>query len=158
MALLHKLLLFSVCLSSAAQEPPKLPDPHESDRRAYDDIYSKGSDGFSAAPNAFMVRTISGRKPGRALDVAMGQGRNALWLASHGWRVTGFDISPVAITQAREHATRRGLDIETQVTPYEQFDWGKAKWDLIVFSYFFPQAALPKIRDSLKPGGLILIE
>src|SRR5215470_5415872 len=135
MALLHKLLLFSVCLSSAAQEPPKLPDPHESDRRAYDDIYSKGSDGFSAAPNAFMVRTISGRKPGRALDVAMGQGRNALWLASQGWAVTGFDISTVGIGEARKNAERRGLQIETHVMPYEEFDWGTDKWDLIVFSY-----------------------
>src|SRR5262249_31981690 len=93
MPLLPRLLLFSACLSSAAQELPMLPDPYESDRKAYDEIYSKGSDVFSAGPNAFMVRTISGRKPGRALDVAMGQGRNALWLASQGWAVTGFDIS-----------------------------------------------------------------
>src|ERR1051326_1744938 len=76
--LLHTLLLFSACLSSAAQESPKVPDPHESDRRAYDEIYSKDAGVFSAAPNSFMVRSISGRKPGRALDVAMGQGRNAL--------------------------------------------------------------------------------
>jgi SAM-dependent methyltransferase len=158
MPLLHKLFLFSACLSSAAQEPPKLPDPHESDRRAYDEIYSKGSDVFSAVPNAFMVRMISGRKPGRALDVAMGQGRNALWLASQGWAVTGFDISPVGIEVARKEAEKRGLHIEALVTPYEDFDWGKEKWDLILFSYFFPQAALPKVWDSLRPGGLILVE
>ncbi|HXB71150.1 MAG TPA: class I SAM-dependent methyltransferase [Candidatus Acidoferrales bacterium] len=105
-----------------------------------------------------MVRTITGRQPGRALDVAMGQGRNALWLASQGWAVTGFDISPVAIDQVRKESRKRGLQIETFVIPYEQFDWGKEKWDLIVFSYFFPQAALPMVRDSLKPGGLILVE
>jgi SAM-dependent methyltransferase len=113
---------------------------------------------FSTEPNAFMVRTIAGRTPGRALDVAMGQGRNALWLASHGWKVTGFDISSVAIDEARKEAAKRDLPIETSVIPYEQFDWGKEKWDLIVFSYFFPWAALPKVWDSLKPGGLILIE
>ena len=113
---------------------------------------------FSNAPNAFMVRMIAGRKPGRALDVAMGQGRNALWLASRGWNVTGFDISPVAIDEARKQAAERKLRIETMVAPYEQFDWGIEKWDLIVFSYFFPQAALPRVWDSLKPGGLILIE
>jgi SAM-dependent methyltransferase len=158
MPLLPKLLLFSACLSLAAQEPPKLQDSHESDRKAYDEIYSKGSDLFSAAPNAFMIRTISGRKPGVALDVAMGQGRNAMWLASQGWAVTGFDISPVAIELARKEAEKRGLLMETLVTPYEDFDWGNEKWDLILFSYFFPQAALPKVWDALKPGGLILVE
>src|SRR5215831_7943822 len=141
MPLLYKLVLFSACLCSAAQEPPKVPDAHESDRKAYDEVYSKSSDMFSAVPNAFMMRTITGRKPGRALDVAMGQGRNALWLASQGWAVTGFDISPVGVGQARKEAEVRGLRIETFVMPYEEFDWGREKWDLIVFSYFFPEAA-----------------
>lgn len=158
MPLLPKLLLFSACLCSAAQEPSKLPDAHEGDRKAYDEIYSKGREMFSSEPNAFMVRIITGRKPGRALDVAMGQGRNALWLASHGWAVTGFDISAVGIDAARKEAERRGLRIDTFITPYESFNWGKDKWDLIVFSYFFPQAALPKVWDALRPGGLILVE
>jgi SAM-dependent methyltransferase len=158
MPLLHKLLLFSACFCPAAQAPPKVPDAHESDRKAYDEVYSKSSDMFSAVPNAFMMRTIAGRKPGRALDVAMGQGRNALWLAAQGWAVTGFDISPVGIEAARKEAEKRGLLIETFVTPYEDFNWGKEKWDLILFSYFFPQAALPKVWDALKPGGLILVE
>src|SRR5258708_17033761 len=131
---------------------------HESDRKAYDEIYSKSGEMFSAAPNAFMVRTITGRTPGRALDVAMGQGRNALWLASQGWAVTGFDISPAGIEVARKEAEKRGLLIETFVTPYEDFDWGQEKWDLILFSYFFPQAALPKVWGALRPGGLILVE
>jgi SAM-dependent methyltransferase len=136
----------------------RLPDTHEGERKAYDEIYSNSSDTFSALPNAFMVRTIAGRTPGRALDVAMGQGRNALWLAAQGWSVTGFDISPVGVEIARKEAAKRGLRIEALVTPYEDFDWGKEKWDLIVFSYFFPQAALPKVWDSLKPGGLIVVE
>ena len=130
---------------------------HESDRKAYDEIYSQGTV-FRTTPNAFLMRTIAGRKPGRALDVAMGQGRNALWLASQGWAVTGFDISPVGVRQARKEAEVRGLRIETFVMPYEEFDWGREKWDLIVFSYFFPEAALPKVRDALRPGGLILVE
>ena len=145
-------------LSAGGQEPTKPPDAHESERRAYDEIYLKSSDIFSTEPNAFMVRTIAGRKPGRALDVAMGQGRNALWLASRGWAVTGFDISPVGIEAARKEADKLGLSIETLVTPYEDFEWGREKWDLIVFSYFFPKAALSKVWEALRPGGLILVE
>src|SRR5258708_2411075 len=124
---------------AGAQEPSKpAADPHESERKAYDDIYSTKRDVFSSDPNAFMVRMITGRKPGRALDVAMGQGRNALWLALQGWTVSGFDISPVAIGEAKRQAAERGLRLETFVTPYEEFDWGKEQWDLVVFSYFFP--------------------
>lgn len=158
MPLPRKLLLFCVCLCTAAQDRSQLPNALDSERKAYDEIYSAKRDTFSSEPNAFMVRMMTGRKTGRALDVAMGQGRNALWLASRGWTVTGFDISPVAIEQARSEAAKRGLVIEASVTPYEEFDWGREKWDLIVFSYFFPQAALPKVWESLKPGGLIVVE
>jgi SAM-dependent methyltransferase len=152
--LLRKLILYSASVLAAAQTP----NPQEQERKAYDDIYSSQMDVFSHEANAFMVRMITGRKPGRALDVAMGQGRNALWLASQGWTVAGFDVSPVAIEQAQKEAAVRGLRIETSVIPYQQFDWGKAKWDLIVFSHFFPHDALPKVWDALKPGGLILVE
>lgn len=154
-----RFILCSLCLSAAAQQAqPKIPDANEQEQKAYDEIYSKQRDMFNTEPNAFMVRMIAGRKPGRALDVAMGQGRNGLWLASQGWRVTGFDISPAAIEEARREAAKRGLPLETLVMPYEQFDWGKEKWDLILFCYYFPQAVLPKVWDSLKPGGLILVE
>lgn len=152
------LIVSATILCAAAQERSKAPDSNESERKAYDEIYSSKRYMFSAKPNAFMVRTLTGRKPGRALDVAMGQGRNALWLASQGWTVTGFDISPVAIEEARKEAVKRGLQIDATVTSYEEFDWGREKWDLIVFSYFFPQPVLPKVWESLRPGGLILVE
>ncbi len=151
-------LTFVAFLCGAAQETLRAPDPNEGTRKYYDGVYAGKEEVFSRAPNAFMVRTITGRKPGRALDVAMGQGRNALWLARHGWTVTGFDISPVAIEKARTVAAKQGLRIEAAVSPYEVFDWGREKWDLVVFSYFFPQSVLPKVWDSLKPGGLILVE
>jgi SAM-dependent methyltransferase len=151
-------LLVCTALYATAQQTPQSTDPHAGERAAYDDIYSSKDGWFNGEPNVFLVRTIASRKPGRALDVAMGQGRNALWLASHGWTVSGFDISSVGIAEAQKEAARRSLHLETFVTPYEDFDWGKEKWDLIVFSYFFPQAALPKVWDSLAPGGLVLVE
>ena len=158
MRLLQGLPLLAALLCAAAQQAPKPPDAHDGERKAYNDIYSSKRDIFNSSPNAFMVRMISGREPGRALDVAMGQGRNALWLAARGWVVTGFDISPVAIDEARKEATKQHLRIDAIVAPYEEFDWGKQQWDLIVFSYFFPQSVLPKVWEALKPGGLILVE
>jgi 2-polyprenyl-3-methyl-5-hydroxy-6-metoxy-1,4-benzoquinol methylase len=108
---LPKLILCSACLYATAQEQSKVPDVHEQERKAYDEIYSTKRDIFSSEPNAFMIRMVTGRQPGRALDVAMGQGRNALWLASQRWTVTGFDISPVAIDDARKEAAKRGLQM-----------------------------------------------
>jgi len=68
-----KLILCLFCLCAAAQEPSNAPTAHEQERKAYDEIYSTKRGMFSVEPNAFMVRTITGRRPGRALDVAMGQ-------------------------------------------------------------------------------------
>ncbi len=148
-----RLLLFCcVCALLHGQESA------EQARKAYNEIYSSQPGAFLEQPNAFLMRTIRGRKPGRALDVAMGQGRNALWLASQGWTVTGFDVSDVAIAEARKHAAAQGLNIEALVAPFETFDWGKEKWDLIVFSYFLPQNALPNVWEALRPGGLLLVE
>lgn len=147
--LLSLALLFGVLVQT---------DPYAGERKAYDETYSTGRETFNAAPNAFLVRTISGRKPGRALDVAMGQGRNALWLAAQGWAVTGFDISPVGIAEARREADRRKLRLDAVIAPFQEFDWGREKWDLILFSYYFPEDALSKAWTALKPGGLVVIE
>ena len=152
MATVQFALLLAIVTSCSAQ------DAIERERKAYDEIYGSQPETFSALPNAFLMRVISGRTPGKALDVGMGQGRNAIWLAENGWAVSGFDISPVGIEHALREAERRKLRIEAFVTPYERFDWGKGKWDLIVFSYFFPQSALRLVWESLKPGGLILVE
>lgn len=144
-----RLMALSFCVGALAQE---------AERKAYDEIYSSEKEIFRREPNGFLVRMVTGRKAGRALDVAMGQGRNTLWLAAQGWSVTGFDISPVAIEEAQESAAKKGLRIDAKVAGFQDFDWGREKWDLIVFSYFFPQEVLPKVWAALKPGGLIVVE
>ena len=152
------ILLIAVALGHAQDSRTGLAACVEGERKAYDEIYSSRRETFLAEPNAFLVRAIQGRRPGRALDVAMGQGRNAIWLAANGWEVTGFDISEKGVAEARAEATRRQLKIDAVVAAYEQFNWGKDRWDLIVFSYFLPKAALPKVWDALRPGGLIVVE
>ena len=154
------LALFVLVTGSAVAQSTAGPPPAyvEGERKFYNDVYANKPAYFAEDPNEFLLRMIKGRKPGRALDVAMGQGRNAIWLASQGWQVTGFDVSDIGVKQAKERAAKLGLNIEALVRPYEQFDWGKDKWDLIVFSYFLPQAALPKVWESLRIGGLIVVE
>lgn len=80
-------------------------------------------------PNTFLASVIEGRKPGTALDIAMGQGRNALLLAARGWKVTGFDISEVAVKRAREEAETKAVRFEAVTADVSTFDYGAERWD-----------------------------
>jgi SAM-dependent methyltransferase len=99
---------------------------------------------------------VKGRKPGRALDVGMGQGRNALYLASLGWRVTGIDISDEGLRQAREAAVARKLTIEAVNADANSWDFGVEKWDLVVLIY--AGCDDNAVKRSLKRGGLVVTE
>ena len=118
-------------------------------------------DRFSTEPSAFLVSAIKDVKPGKALDVATGQGRNAVYLATKGWDVTGFDISEVGLKAANENAAKAGVTITTLNARFEDFDYGTARWDLICFIYVPTQLTvdskyIARIRTALKPGGLML--
>lgn len=119
---------------------------------------------FSTAPNAFLVATLRDLelKPGKALEVAMGQGRNAVYLATLGWDVTGVDLADEGLRVARENAAAAGTRIETVHASFDDFDYGENKWDLICFIYTDAPVLDPnyiaRIIMALKPGGLLLIE
>lgn len=113
---------------------------------------------FNTNPNAFLVEMAKGRKPGTALDVGMGQGRNALWLAQQGWEVTGFDPAAEAVALARKNAAALGVQIKTEVTTREAFDFGDSRWDLILISYAGGREVPAQIQRALRPGGILIIE
>jgi SAM-dependent methyltransferase len=131
-------------------------------KRTFDEIYSNPNwTPFSKEPSAFLVSSIKDVKPGKALDVATGQGRNAVYLATKGWDVTGFDISEVGLKAANENAAKAGVKITTLKARFEDFDYGTARWDLICFIYVPTQSTvdskfIARIRTALKPGGLML--
>jgi ketosteroid isomerase-like protein len=114
---------------------------------------------FNRKPNALLVKAIAGVRPGKALDAGIGEGRNAICLARNGWDVTGFDRAEGALAVARQQARERGLRITPILQSDEEFDWGHERWDLVALLYFSPvRDNLAKIRDSIKPGGLVVIE
>jgi SAM-dependent methyltransferase len=113
---------------------------------------------FNTKPNAFLVEMTRGLRPGRALDVGMGQGRNALYLAQQGWAVTGFDPAEKAVAVAQEQAQKLGVKLTAMVLRDDRFDFGKAQWDLIVLSYVSLRHLVPQINDALKAGGLVVVE
>jgi 2-polyprenyl-3-methyl-5-hydroxy-6-metoxy-1,4-benzoquinol methylase len=137
---------------------------HKSDFVAsfFDRMYTAPVAPFNTEPNAFLVSMTTKLKPGTALDVEMGQGRNALYLASKGWKVTGFDIAEKGLDVARAEAKKRNLQITAVKSSYEDFDFGHEQWDLIVLSYAWAPlsdpALIERVRAALKPNGMVMIE
>ena len=113
---------------------------------------------LNPAPNALLVETVKGRKPGTALDADMGEGRNAIFLAQQGWQVTGVDIAEKALTFAQKRAQATGVKISTEVHDMATYDWGQNKWDLIVLSYAGGRDYAERVQKALKPGGLVVLE
>jgi SAM-dependent methyltransferase len=113
---------------------------------------------FNTNPNAFLVEVARTRKPGTALDVGMGQGRNAIWLAQHGWTVTGFDPAEKAVALALENASKQGVKLTTEIKGIEDFDFGENKWDLILLSYVGARGFSDKVHRALRPGGVVVVE
>jgi SAM-dependent methyltransferase len=113
---------------------------------------------FNTAPNAFLVTMTKGVKPGRSLDVGMGQGRNTIYLAQQGWDSVGFDPADRAVAAAQEQAKTLGVRITTHVSRAEDFDWGTAQWDLIVLSYVGAREYVSQVSRALRPGGMVVVE
>ncbi len=124
----------------------------------YNGIYKSNDKVFSRKPNAFLVEVTSNRKPGKALDVGMGQGRNSIYLALHGWDVTGFGAADEGVRIARTQAARLGIKLSTRVATFEEFDFGENAWDLIVLMYVPARDITPKVMQALKPGGAVVVE
>jgi SAM-dependent methyltransferase len=131
----------------------------EMDRISWNRTYREGGS-VKLEPNQLLVDTVRGRKPGKALDLGIGQGRNALYLASQGWDVTGVDISDEGIRQANEAAKASGLDtkLHMQVADFHTWDFGENQYDLIGFIYMGATPPVDEIRRALEPGGIVVFE
>lgn len=130
--------------------------PEEKDR--WNRVFSNPKPIFNSNPNAFLAEVVRGRSPGVALDLGMGQGRNALFLAQQGWKVTGVDISDVGLAKAREQARTLGVQLNTILQNADDFDFGKERWDLVAMIYFPPRPYVSRIREGLKAGGIVVVE
>lgn len=131
-------------------------------QQIFNTIFKSTTPGFTLEPSALLVSAVENRTPGTALDAGMGQGRNAVYLATKGWDVTGFDVSDEGLDIAQANAARAGKRINAIQTAGQGFDYGTSSWDLIVLSYVpFPivnEGYARKLYDSLRADGLLVIE
>lgn len=131
-------------------------------RVIFNGIYASETPGFSTAPNALLAAAVEGRLPGRALDAGMGEGRNAVFLACEGWDVTGLEVADEGVAIARRNAEAAGVSITSVLESDATFDYGTARWDLIVATYqpfaLTEPAYVARLRAALRPGGLVVVE
>lgn len=114
------------------------------------------------SPSSFLEEVFRSKswpiQPGKAFDVATGKGRNAVFLAEHGFKVDAMDISAVALEEARKTAQARKLNINFIVADLDHAELPEAAYELIVNFNFLERGLIPKIKVALKPGGHIVFE
>ncbi|MBV6702454.1 class I SAM-dependent methyltransferase [Kitasatospora aureofaciens] len=136
------------------------------DSQDWDDRYAATELVWGAEPNMWVVRELTGRTPGHALDVAAGEGRNAIWLAARGWEVTGLDFSAVAVERAERRTAELPDEVADRLTwrhdDARTFEPPAVGYDLVLVAYLqVPardrRAALRRAADALAPGGTLLV-
>ena len=129
----------------------------ESSAEFWDERYRDAERLWSQNANALLVDFAAALQPGRALDIGAGEGRNAIWLATCGWRVTALDVSKVGLERAAKRAAEEGADLECVVGDWREYV-PASPVDLVVISFMHPYpgeraAMFERARASLVPGG-----
>jgi tellurite methyltransferase len=131
------------------------------DIRGWDQRYrskERRSEDFDAAPTPLLIETARQLQPGKALDLACGTGRNALWLAAQGWGVTAIDAAPTAIETLQNHASRLGIHVNAQVADLEEgeFRIERSSCDLIAICYYLQRDLFEPAKQGIVPAGVLL--
>ncbi|WP_447963126.1 class I SAM-dependent methyltransferase [Nitrospira sp. Ecomares 2.1] len=130
----------------------------EEDKERWNHKYTTGNYLFGRDPIQFLTDHVDLLPKGAALDLAMGEGRNGVFLATKGFQVTGVDISEAGFKKAQALASEKGVTITTLVADLEQYILPPDTFDLIICTYYLQRDLFPKIAQALKPGGMVLIE
>ncbi|MBM2831294.1 MAG: hypothetical protein HW414_346 [Dehalococcoidia bacterium] len=113
----------------------------------------------TAQPARFLIDNIDLLPLGRALDIAMGEGQNAIFLATHGFEVEGVDISTDAVASALKAAQQAGISIRATITDIERgYVIPQNTYDVIVCFHYLQRSLIPQIKDGLKAGGVVVYE
>jgi SAM-dependent methyltransferase len=132
------------------------------DRHQWDERYGGDELLWTSAPNQFLVSEVAGLPAGSAVDLACGEGRNAVWLAEQGWVVTGVDFSSVGLAKAQRLAQSRHVDVRWVESAVREWTAPPDGFDLVAVFYLqLPQpersAALTVAAASVAPGGTLLV-
>ena len=132
------------------------------DAREWDERYATSELVWSAGPNQFVESVCRGMASGRMIDLAAGEGRNAVWFAESGWDATAVDYSAVALTKARDMAARRGVAITTVVADLLDYEPEIGGYDLVLIAYLHllpgdRVTVMTRAAAAVAPGGRLLL-
>ncbi|MFP8955703.1 class I SAM-dependent methyltransferase [Natrialbaceae archaeon A-CW3] len=130
----------------------------DEERNRWDDRYRARDDPSPGDPSPILEAAVDDHPPGRALDVATGGGRNARYLASHGWAVDALDISRVVLERAQRRTRREGLSINWILADADRYGFPRRTYDLVTISFFDARGSLPEIIEALTPVGTLVYE
>jgi len=113
---------------------------------------------FGEKPIPFLVDNVHLLRKGKVLDIAMGEGRNGVYLATQGFEVLGLDISEKGLEKAHNLAKKNKVTIETKVIDLESFTLEPNSYDVILCTYYMQKDLFKQFQSALKPGGMIVVE
>ena len=124
----------------------------------WDKRYSAEHYIYGVEPVEFLKEQIGRLGGGRALCLAAGEGRNAVYLAERGFAVMAVDISARGLEKARALANKKAVKIETVVADLDEYDMGREQYDLVTDFYYHDPKLFPRVMAALKPGGFFILQ
>ncbi len=128
------------------------------DQKRWDKRFGTKEFALGKKPNPFLKRYIRLLPKGRALDIATGEGRNAVFLAQQGFEVDAVDISEKGLKKARKLARETGVTVNAFLADLDHYPIERDRYDLIANLYFLKRRLIPGIRKGLKKGGKVIFE
>jgi SAM-dependent methyltransferase len=129
-----------------------------SDQERWDEKYKEKRFVLGTEANPFLRKHIRLLPKGKALDIATGEGKNAVFLAHHGFDVEAADISEFGLRKARKLAKETGVRIRTLQADLDHYPLEEGRYDLITDFYFLDRRLIPRIKRGLKKGGRVVFE
>jgi SAM-dependent methyltransferase len=130
----------------------------QDEAKRWDERYDKGMYVYGKEPVVFLEQQIDRLGSGKALVLAAGEGRNAVYLAQHGFDVVAVDISAKGLEKCSALARERGVEVETVVADLSGYDLGREQYDLITLFYYYQPDLYSGIMDALKEGGHFVLQ
>jgi tellurite methyltransferase len=128
------------------------------DQKRWDERYQKRKLDLNQGANTILKKYLCLLPKGKALDLAAGEGRNAVFLAEHGFEAEAVDISRLAISRAKKLARARGIRIEAMAADLDAYPIPEGKYGVILNFYFLDRRLIPRIKRGLKKGGMVVFE
>jgi tellurite methyltransferase len=130
----------------------------KSDKTRWNKRFGEKKFALGKEPNPFLKKHIHLLPKGKALDIASGEGRNAVFLAKQGFEVDAVDISEKGLKKAQKLARGQGVKIKTLFVDLDEYQIEKERYDLIANFYYLRRRLIPGIKKGIRKGGKVIFE